>query len=148
MFVDNQSNDQPKELNLISNSSHDKQDEGIGDHGENKDKNKKNSSNDKSKDTDPTFKRLLWYLIYSTRGGINRVKILDFVTESPSNANQISTQLKLDYKTILHHLAVLKKNGLIIIENEHSYGATYFTSPIMEKNYYAINEIMDKIGKK
>ena len=43
---------------------------------------------------------------------------------------------------------MLKKNGLVITENEDSYGATYFTSPIMEKNYFVLDEIMDKIGKK
>ena len=100
------------------------------------------------KPVDPRFKRLLWYLIASTRGGVNRAKIINFLSESPSNANQLSNQLKLDYKTIVHHLDVLKKNGLIITENEESYGATYFISPIIEKNYSAFKEIMVRIGKK
>ncbi|TVP40883.1 ArsR/SmtB family transcription factor [Candidatus Nitrosocosmicus arcticus] len=111
------------------------------------DENKKISmSTDKS--VDPRFKRLLWYLIASTRGGVNRAKIINFLSESPSNANQLSNQLKLDYKTIVHHLDVLKINGLIITENEESYGATYFISPIIEKNYSAFKEIMATIGKK
>jgi len=110
-------------------------------------KNKK-SHTGSEKSVDPQFKRLLWYLIASTRGGINRAKIINFLTDSPSNANQLSNQLKLDYKTIIHHLDVLKKNGLIITENETSYGATYFISPMIEKNYSAFKEIMDKIGKK
>ncbi|MDQ4073859.1 MAG: winged helix-turn-helix domain-containing protein [Thermoproteota archaeon] len=97
---------------------------------------------------DPHFKRVLWYLIGSTRGGVNRAKILDFLVESPSNTNQIASQLGLDYKTIVHHLDVLVKNSLIIIENEGSYGSTYFISPLLEKNYFVLEEIMDKIGKK
>ncbi len=100
------------------------------------------------KPVDPRFKRLLWYLIASTRGGVNRAKIINFLSESPSNANQLSIQLKLDYKTIIHHLDVLEKNGLIITENEESYGATYFISPLIEKNYSAFKEIMVRIGKK
>src|SRR4051812_27923753 len=63
---------------------------------------------------DPRFKRLLWYLISSTRGGINRAKILDLISSRPSNPNQIGSELILDYKTIVHHLDVLSKNGLII----------------------------------
>ena len=73
---------------------------------------------------------------------------INFLTENPSNANQLSNQLKMDYKTIIHHLDVLKKNGLVVTENEEAYGATYFISPLLEKNYSAFSEIMDKIGKK
>ena len=87
-------------------------------------------------------------MIASTRGGVNRAKIINFLSESPSNANQLSNQLKLDYKTIVHHLDVLKKNSLIVTDNEESYGATYFISPIIEKNYSAFEEIMVRIGKK
>lgn len=139
------------DLNSPDNSNSDKKDERTGDPEENKDKKNRKFSNDKSsssKHVDPQFKRIVWHLICSTRGGVNRAKILHVLIENPSNANQISTQLKLDYKTITHHIDVLKKNGLIITENEDSYGATYFTSPIMEKNYFVLDEIMDKIGKK
>jgi len=116
----------------------------------NNDNNKKNKKLDinEQKPVDPRFKRLLWYLIGSTRGGINRAKIINFLKENPSNANQLSIQLKLEYKTVTHHLKVLNKNSLIITDNEDSYGATYFISPLMEKNHPAFEEIMDRIGKK
>lgn len=116
----------------------------------NNDNNKKNKKLDinEQKPVDPRFKRLLWYLIGSTRGGINRAKIINFLNENPSNANQLSIQLKLEYKTVTHHLKVLNKNSLIITDNEDSYGATYFISPLMEKNHPAFEEIMDRIGKK
>lgn len=110
-------------------------------------KNKKPNINEE-KPVDPRFKRLLWSMIVSTRGGINRAKVINFLVESPSNANQVSVQLKLDYKTVIHHLNVLKKNSLIVTDNEDAYGATYFISPLMEKNYSAFKEIMDRIGKK
>jgi DNA-binding transcriptional ArsR family regulator len=109
---------------------------------------KKNNPTNETKPIDPRFKRLLWYMIGSARGGINRARIIDFLTDNPSNANQLSNQLKLDYKTVIHHLNVLKKNSLVITDNEESYGATYFISPLMEKNYPAFVEIMDRIGKK
>lgn len=97
---------------------------------------------------DPRFKRVLWYLIASSRGGINRAKIIDLLNARPANANQIASELKLDYKTVLHHLKVLGENGMIITENKETYGATYFLTPLMEKNYPSFQEILARIGKK
>jgi len=97
---------------------------------------------------DPRFKRVLWYLIGSTKGGANRAKILELVNSHPANPNQISSELKLAYKTIIHHLSVLTENGLIITDNKESYGATYYLTPLMEKNYNSFMEILAKIGKK
>ena len=97
---------------------------------------------------DPRFKRVLWYLIGSTKGGVNRAKIIDLVNSHPANANQIASELKLDYKTVIHHLRVLSENGLIITDNKDSYGATYFLTPLMENNYPSFQEILAKIGKK
>ncbi len=94
---------------------------------------------------DPRFKRVLWYLIGSTKGGVNRAKILEFINIRPANANKIATELKLDYKTVLHHLKVLSENGLIITDNKDSYGATYFLTPLMEKNYSSFKSILAKI---
>jgi len=97
---------------------------------------------------DPRFKRLLWYLIASTRGGFNRARILELISSHPANANKIAQELRLDYKTIIHHLEVLAKNGLVITDNEDTYGATYFITPLMEKNYESFMEILVKFGKK
>ncbi|MGI0047982.1 MAG: ArsR/SmtB family transcription factor [Nitrososphaera sp.] len=95
---------------------------------------------------DPRFKRVLWYLLASTRGGAPRAKILALVNRNPANANQIATDLKMDYKTAIHHLRVLSENGLVIADKEGSYGATYFLTPIMEKNYPIFEDILRKIG--
>jgi predicted transcriptional regulator len=107
------------------------------------------SHNSNDRYVDPRFKRLLWYLIASTKGGVNRARILDFIKSNPSNTNQLASELKVDYKTITHHLKVLAQNGLIITDNPESYGATYFLTPIMEMNYELFRkEILAKIGKK
>lgn len=97
---------------------------------------------------DPRFKRLLWYLIASTKGGVNRARVLELLDSHPANANQIASELKLDYKTVLHHLRVLSENGLIITDAKEMYGATYFLTPLMEKNLQSFREILAKIGKK
>jgi DNA-binding transcriptional ArsR family regulator len=142
---DSDSNNNKKD----KDNHHDKEDRiGGGSEFGNEDPNNKKRTVEPDKPVDPRFKRLLWYLIASTRGGVNRAKIINFLSESPSNANQLSNQLKLDYKTIIHHLDVLKENSLIVTDNEESYGATYFISPIIEKNFSAFKEIMVTIGKK
>jgi DNA-binding transcriptional ArsR family regulator len=97
---------------------------------------------------DPHFKRTLWYLIAGMKGGANRAKILEAIKSQPANANQLASILRVDYKTIVHHLKVLYENGLAITDNKESYGATYFLSPLMERNYEILKEILEKIGKK
>ena len=94
---------------------------------------------------DPRFKRALWYFIGSTRGGVNRAKILELLYSKPANAHQIAKELNLDYKTVVHHLTILTYNGLVIIDKEDSYGATYFLTPIMEDNYPSFIELLSKI---
>ena len=89
--------------------------------------------------------RVLWYLIGSTKGGANRAKILKALNERPANPNQLSTVLKLDYKTVLHHLKVLSENGLVITDDKDKYGAAYFLSPLMENNYGSFRAILERI---
>jgi len=75
------------------------------------------------------------------------VKIIDALKETPQNANQLATLLKMDYKTMRHHLQVLEKNKIITSVGDR-YGATYFLSQVMEDNYALFEEIEKKIGKK
>ena len=44
---------------------------------------------------DPRFKRVLWYIIGSTKGGANRARIVELINSHPANPNQISSELKL-----------------------------------------------------
>jgi DNA-binding transcriptional ArsR family regulator len=94
-----------------------------------------------------SLKYLLGWLIAGTRGGPTRAKIIEALKESPQNANQLATLLKMDYKTMRHHLEVLEKNRIITSVGER-YGATYFLSQTMEDNYSLFEEIAKKIGKK
>jgi DNA-binding transcriptional ArsR family regulator len=93
------------------------------------------------------LKYLLGWLIAGTRGGSTRSKIIEALKETPQNANQLATMLKMDYKTMRHHLEVLEKNKIITSLGDR-YGATYFLSQTMEDNYDVFEEIMKKIGKK
>lgn len=93
------------------------------------------------------MKRLLWWLIAGTKGGINRAKIIVALKERPYNANQLAEVYDLDYKTVRHHIDVLLDNKIITTSGE-KYGAMYFLSKSMEENYEVFEEIWNKIGKK
>ncbi|MBI2649696.1 winged helix-turn-helix transcriptional regulator [Candidatus Woesearchaeota archaeon] len=94
------------------------------------------------------MKNLLWYLVAGTKGGETRGKIIDLLKHKPSNANKIAEILKLDYKTVRHHLEVLEKNNIITSINKGKYGAVYFLSEDIKANYNLFGEIWEQFGKK
>jgi DNA-binding transcriptional ArsR family regulator len=93
------------------------------------------------------MKRLLWWLLAGSIGGVNRGRLLEELFHTPRNANELSKLLMLDYKTIRHHLDVLEKNRLIISTGT-GYGKNYFPSDLLEANKTLFQEIWGKIGKK
>ena len=94
-----------------------------------------------------SLKYLLGWLIAGTRGGATRARIIAILKETPQNANQLATQLGMDYRTIRHHLRVLEKNRIITAMGE-GYGVTYFLSPAMEENYGVFEEVLKRLWKK
>ena len=93
------------------------------------------------------LKYLLGWLIAGTRGGVTRAKIIETLRESPQNANQLANSLEMDYRTIRHHLKILKKNRIITTAGD-GYGTTYFLSVELEENYDVFEEILNKLWKK
>lgn len=93
------------------------------------------------------LKRLLWYILAGTRGGLMRIRIIELIKDRPYNANQMKEELKVDYKTIQHHLKVLVENRILTTSEEKKYGSVYFLSPMVEKNEHIIEEIRKKLGK-
>jgi DNA-binding transcriptional ArsR family regulator len=95
---------------------------------------------------DPNAKRVLWYLFVGSRGGNNRIKIIELLREHPYNINQLAEALRLDYKAIQHHISVLEKNNLVSKVGER-YGVLYFISDYLEVNIEAFNQIVSQIKK-
>jgi DNA-binding transcriptional ArsR family regulator len=89
---------------------------------------------------DPNAKRIFWYIFAGSRGGINRIKIIDLLKEHPYNINQLAEALNLDYKAIQHHISVLERDNIISRVGE-KYGVLYFLSNYLEANIDAFNEI-------
>ena len=91
-------------------------------------------------------KKFLWWIIAGTKGGRNRGRIINELNERPYNAHQLADKLKLDYKTIRHHIEVLEKND-IVTSTKMNYGTLYFLSDRMEKNYDTFQEIWKQFEK-
>jgi DNA-binding transcriptional ArsR family regulator len=98
--------------------------------------------------TDPAYRRIVYFLLAGSRGGTNRILILRHLKENPVNANKLASDLKLDYKTILHHLKVLEQHGLIASSDKGAYGNVYFLSSYFESQYSILEEIWVKVDKR
>jgi DNA-binding transcriptional ArsR family regulator len=94
-----------------------------------------------------SMKRLLGWLIAGTKGGVTRAEIVAVLKETPQNANQLANRLQKDYRTIRHHVEILRKNGIITSTGDR-YGTTYSLTSQMEENYALFEEIVGKIWKK
>ncbi len=90
------------------------------------------------------MKKIIWWLFAGTRGGETRIRIIKKIKERPYNANQLSEILKMDYKTIRHHIKILLENKILTATGE-KYGTVYFLSDEMEANYAILEEIIRKI---
>jgi DNA-binding transcriptional ArsR family regulator len=96
---------------------------------------------------DPYAKRLLWYLFAGSRGGENRIRIIDLLKDRPCNMNQLAEALGVDYKAAQHHIGVLEKNNMVSKAGE-KYGVLYFISNYLEANIEAFNEVRATIEKR
>jgi predicted transcriptional regulator len=96
--------------------------------------------------SDPAARRLLWYLFAGSKGGENRIKIINLLQDTPLNINRMAEVLNLDYKAVQHHVDVLQKNNLVSRMGE-KYGIMYFVSNYLESNMDTFREIVNKINK-
>jgi len=67
---------------------------------------------------DQKAKRLFWFLFARSRGGANRIAIIELLIQQPCNINQLDDVIKIDYKAVLHHIHVLEKNNLVTKSGE------------------------------
>ncbi len=68
------------------------------------------------------------------------MKILLSLRRIPMNANQLARELNLNYRTVMHHIKVLERHGLVSRLGD-DYGAPYFISEVLEKNWHLVEEI-------
>ena len=89
-------------------------------------------------------KIVFWLLFVKSRGATNRIRIMSMLRKRPSNRNQLSKELGIDYKGIQHHLKILEGNNLVKKIGNH-YGVTYCVSTLFENNEFVFDEIVTKL---
>ena len=94
--------------------------------------------------SDTSWRRLLWYVLAGSRGGLNRGKIINLLREQPRNVNQLAEALSVHYRVAEHHIRALEKNRIIVPSGER-YGKLYFLSPEMEVHVHLFDEIWSQI---
>jgi DNA-binding transcriptional ArsR family regulator len=87
---------------------------------------------------------VLWYLLASSRGGDTRVRIIRALDERPRNANQLATELDLDYTTIRHHLDVLMENN-VVRRTDDDYAAVYLFTDLTNHHWETVEEVLDVV---
>lgn len=93
------------------------------------------------------YRSLLWYLLAGTRGGPNRIRILEELRSQPHNAHQLANSLGMDYRTTRHHLNLLERNGLIMRPIGDAYGSPYELAPNLIVQFEVIDEIRLKTAR-
>ena len=93
-----------------------------------------------------SFKQIMYWLLINSVGGMNRVKILAGLFEKPQNANELSKNLDIEYKTIRHHLHLLLENNFIEMAGR-GYGKTYFISNKLMQHKEFFDEICNNVEK-
>jgi predicted ArsR family transcriptional regulator len=86
----------------------------------------------------------LWYVLTGTRGGVNRIRLLQSLDERPRNANQLAEELDLHYKTVQHHLDVLVDNDVLRSSGD-DYGAVYLPTSQAEAHWDLVEEIIEQV---
>ena len=93
----------------------------------------------------PVLDKRLWFLLAGTRGGINRARILRTLHDRPMNANDLAGRLGLDYKTVRHHLEILRENDCVMALGNEGYGLPYALSPHLQTHYEDFEAIWQRL---
>jgi predicted transcriptional regulator len=87
----------------------------------------------------------MWHIFAATKGGTKRIKIIELLRRRPYNSHQLSRELGVDYRTILHHMKILVDNQ-IVMSDEKKYGEMFFLTEIFVNEIGTFEEIMNKLG--
>jgi len=97
--------------------------------------------------SETSWKRLLWYVLAGSRGGINRGRIINLLRAEPYNINRLAEALNVHYRVAEHHIRALEKNHLVSSAGE-KYGKLYFLSPELESRLHVFDEIWKQVQPK
>ncbi|MBV0900922.1 ArsR/SmtB family transcription factor [Haloarcula salina] len=92
------------------------------------------------------MEKALWYLLTATRGGANRARIIDALSDRPMNANELADELDVGYKTIRHHMDQLEEHG-VVESGDEDYAKLYFLTDRFDKYRDTFEEIVEKMDE-
>ena len=92
----------------------------------------------------PISRQLMYWLFVSSKGGLNRARMVLALKEKPMNLNKLSETIGLHYTTIEHHVKVLVRHGFVVPTGD-DYGKAYFLSQDLEDAYGEFERIAQKI---
>ncbi|MFC7077362.1 ArsR/SmtB family transcription factor [Haloarcula halophila] len=90
------------------------------------------------------MEKALWYLLTATRGGANRARIIDTLSDRPMNANELADELDVGYKTIRHHMEQLEDHG-VVESGDEDYAKLYFLTDRFDKYRDTFDEIVEQM---
>ncbi|MDL2247012.1 winged helix-turn-helix domain-containing protein [Methanobrevibacter sp. OttesenSCG-928-K11] len=90
--------------------------------------------------------KVLYSLISKKRGGPTRAKIINELYISPQNTNQLAKKLKIQYRTVNHHMAILLNENIVEKENK-KYGGLYFLTDDMYDNKEKFRKFEKQMAK-
>ena len=93
----------------------------------------------------PELRRLLWFLLGGKRGGENRARIIQTLTNSAEKFESTCQRSDLQYKAVQHHIRVLVTSALLVSSGER-YGTVYMLSPWFEHHIEIFDQVCGKVG--
>jgi len=87
----------------------------------------------------------LSHLVLGQKGGENRILIIELLRQRPYNINQLAECLHLNYRSVKHHIDILRENGLLATSASSGYGEVYFLSSELVDNYDVFKDIVSKL---
>jgi DNA-binding transcriptional ArsR family regulator len=88
-----------------------------------------------------SYSRVLWWLFSSSAGARTRGRVIVALRAEPKNAQQLATELAVDYTTVRHHLKVLLENSVIESTGPH-YGQVYSLAATAEARWAELDSIL------
>lgn len=92
-----------------------------------------------------SFEQTMYWLLSGSKGSLNRIKILHYLEKKPANVNELSKELKLNYKTMQHHIGLLLENNLLVAKG-NKYGQMYFLSDVFVSKRELFNKLAGNDG--
>lgn len=89
------------------------------------------------------FQQTAYWLLAGSKGGANRIKILQELEKKPLNPNELSKKTGLNYKTVQHHIGLLTQNQLLV-KRGNRYGGVFFWSEELKKNHGLFKKLFEE----